>query len=167
MRTFTTDAFPETFDLIISMYANDADHVIEIIYDTWKRVYIDGRPLALDDISLQARAARYSNAYAYGDVLLILETFRGEVFKSYDIQEQYYYFSNDAFSIDNDFQDFLDDLGDDISTLLEYTNMNTVVGMLTNQYAVDYGRMLTEDQESELYSIVDDLATHNFVAYTY
>lgn len=167
MRTFTSESISDTIDIITQLFPNDISEVTDIVYDVWYRVYQEGRPLVLCDNSIRARAARYSNAYSYGDLLLVLETFVRDAMRSYDVQEQMCYSLDDENGIENDYQDFLyemglsidnDDYGDYVGTLTEYCGIDSIASMLAEQYTIDYGRILTDEQESELYTLVDDLA---------
>mgnify|MGYP006895540475 CR=1 FL=1 len=185
MWAFDVDNLPETFQFVAEIEDIEAQkELTRLLSKVWFRAVILDVPQILQDWVLEDYAANYSDLNEFETSFHALQILAKDIFFSADMCERFYYACNEK-DPNDDFRDFLADNGitgdaddnlprSDIGVLVDSISIGTddwneieeeALSELTDEYALLYGRTLTDDQEEELRkiigSILDDIQFTN------
>lgn len=185
MWAFDIDNLPETFQFVAEIEDIEAQkELTRLLSKVWFRAVILDVPQILQDWVLEDYAANHSDLNEFETSFHALQILAKEIFRSADMCERFYYACNEK-DPNDDFRDFLADNGitgdvdddlprSDIGVLIDSISVGTddwneieeeALSELTDEYALLYGRTLTDDQEEELRkiigSILDDIQFTN------
>ena len=188
MWAFDVDNLPETFQFISEILDEDKQKELTSLLDkVWFKAVISDVPQILQDWVLEDYAALYSERNDYDTSFKALKILQKEIFMSIDFTERFYYAVNEK-DPNDDFRDFLADNGvtnktedlmhTDLAVLvdsayvdLDYSEniIDDVMCALADEYALSYGRHMTDDQYNELRnmisSIVDEFRFNNNIKF--
>lgn len=177
MWAFDVDNLPETFQFVSEIEGyEEQKELTRLLSKVWCRAVILDVPQILQDWVLEDYAACYSDLNEFETALHALQILAKEIFRSADMCEKFYYACNEK-DPNDDFRDFLADNGitgdandnlprSDIGVLIDSISISTddwneieeeALSELTDEYALLYGRTLTDDQEEELRNIIGSI----------
>lgn len=177
MWAFDVDNLPETFQFVSEIEGyEEQKELTRLLSKVWFRAVILDVPQILQDWVLEDYAANYSDLNDFETALHALQILAKEIFRSADMCERFYYACNEK-DPNDDFRDFLADNGitgdandnlprSDIGVLIDSISISTddwneieeeALSELTDEYALLYGRTLTDDQEEELRNIIGSI----------